>query len=172
MPPDIFWEGMKGFFAVLLAIGLPLLFLVLLVEGIRSLPGWLLELRARRAGLYEVDAMSGHEFEVWLEELFRRLGYHVRRVGGGGDGGADLILTGPDGKRIAVQAKKLRSGRVGVAAVSEVLRGQKIYNCTEAWVVTNRGFTEQALEQAPKCGVKLLDRKDLVRLSEAVRLHR
>ncbi|ACX51858.1 restriction endonuclease [Ammonifex degensii KC4] len=160
---------MKGFFAVILNIGLPLLFLVLLAEGIRSLPGWLLELRVRRAGLDEVDAMSGHEFEVWLEKLFRQLGYRVRRVGGGGDGGADLILTGPDGKRIAVQAKKLRSGRVGVAAISEVLRGQRIYSCAGAWVVTNRGFTKQALEQASKCGVKLLGREDLARLSEAAR---
>lgn len=157
-----FWPVLKilAFFLVL----------TILVETIRSLPRWIRDARARRAGLDKVDQMTGRDFEVWLESLFRRGGYRVRRTRDADDGGADLILTRADGTKIAVQAKKLKNGRsrAGVDAVSEVLRGKKVYGCDEAWVITNQGYTRQAREQAPKCGVKLLDRDDLIRFVEQV----
>lgn len=156
--PSAFWPVLKlwGFFALL----------AILVETVRSLSRWIHNAPARRAGIDKVDQMTGHDFEVWLEALFRRGGYRTRRTRDADDGGADLILTKPGGARIAVQAKKLARNNVGVKAISEVLRGREVYGCQEAWVVTNQGYTRQARDQAPKCGVKLLGRDDLIRLVE------
>lgn len=37
-----------------------------------------------------------------------------------------------------------------------------IYDCQEAWVVTNSGFSEQAREGAKRLGIKLWDRDVLI----------
>ncbi len=63
-----------------------------------------------------------------------------------GDFGADLILKKVD-KKIVVQAKRY-SKNVGISAVQEVVGSKAHYNADEAWVVTNSGFTEAAIDLA------------------------
>ncbi len=112
-----------------------------------------------RLGLNEIDEMSGEEFELWLERFFRRAGWQVRRVGGSGDFGCDLILV-YGGYATAVQAK--RSAKpVGVQAVQEVVAGRQHHGCHYAMVVTNSGFTVAAVQLAQSCGVELWDRDRL-----------
>lgn len=138
--------------------------LALVFEALKRIPDWIADERARRAGVADTDRMSGDHFEKWLEYQFRRAGYSVRRTPYQGDHGADLILTSPQGVKIAVQAKQLsrKRGRVGAKALGEVMRGQKYYGCHQSWVVTNRGFTSQAREEAKRLGIKLIDRKGLI----------
>lgn len=148
-------------FAVIL---LQLLVLALIVEAIKRLPEWITDERARRVGVADTDRMSGDQFEKWLEYQFRRAGYSVRRTPYQGDHGADLILTGPQGVKIAVQAKQLshKCGRVGAKALGEVMRGQKYYGCHQAWLITNRSFTDQAKFEARRLGITLIDRQGLI----------
>lgn len=118
--------------------------------------------RLRKAGIKEVDAMSGEEFEQFLGQLFKRRGYKVSYTATSGDYGADLILK--DRKDIiAVQAKRY-SGTVGVKAVQEIIGAVKMYNATEAWVVTNSHFTKQAIKLANINDVYLVDREELIDL--------
>ncbi|WP_042470336.1 restriction endonuclease [Bacillus ndiopicus] len=118
--------------------------------------------RLRKAGIKEVDSMTGEEFERFLGELFKRRGYKVSYTATSGDYGADLILK--DRKEIiAVQAKRY-SGTVGVKAVQEIIGAVKMYNATEAWVVTNSHFTKQAIKLANINDVYLVDREDLIDL--------
>jgi restriction system protein len=110
----------------------------------------------------QIDAMSGAEFEQFLVQLFRKLGYQARHVGSSGDFGADLILE-KDGVQVAVQAKNYESGRVGNDAVQQAIAGATYHRCEEAMVVTNALFTHAAREQAEKSDIRVVlwDRRTL-----------
>lgn len=125
---------------------------------------WLLRRRLRlaRAGLHQIDRMTGLEFEDFAALLFGRLGYEVEQTPPQGDRGADLVLTGDQGREV-VQLK--RSGRVvGVQAVQEVVASRAWYQADRAVVLTNSTFTAHARELAEANQVSLLDRADLERL--------
>lgn len=121
---------------------------------------WRESVRLRKADIADVDRMSGEEFERFLGELFKGRGFKVSYTAKSGDYGADLILK--DGQDvIAVQAKRY-SGSVGVKAVQEIIGAVKMYDATEAWVVTNSYFTKQAIKLADINDVYLVDRKELI----------
>jgi restriction system protein len=116
--------------------------------------------KLRKSGIKAVDVMSGEDFERFLGELFKRRGFKVSYTATSGDYGADLILK--DGKDIiAVQAKRYSSS-VGVKAVQEIIGAVKMYNATEAWVVTNSHYTRQAEKLADINDVYLIDREELI----------
>lgn len=118
--------------------------------------------RLRKAGIHDIDKMTGEEFEKFLSILFKRRGYRVSLTAKSGDYGCDLILK--DGKNvIAVQAKRY-SSNVGVKAVQEIIGSVRMYNATEAWVVTNSYYTKQAIKLANSNDVYLIDRNDLIEL--------
>ena len=116
--------------------------------------------RLTRSGIVEIDRMDGSTFETFLVSLFRRLGYAVEHTGRRGDYGADLVVA-KEGRRIVVQAKRWTKN-VGVKAVQEAVAAKAPYRCTDALVVTNRGFSTQARELARMNGVTLWDREKLV----------
>lgn len=117
--------------------------------------------RLARANMFEIDKMSGDEFESYLEILFKSDGYKVTHVGShNGDYGADLILE-KDNKRIAVQAKCWHN-TVGEKAIQEVISSKAVYNCQEAMVITNNWFSFQAQYLAKANKIDLWDRNDLV----------
>ncbi len=116
--------------------------------------------RLRRAGIYDVDQMDGHEFERFLVLLFQRLGYVVEQTRATGDFGADLIIEKHE-ERALVQAK--RSARnVSPKAVQEVVAAKALYKCARAIVVTNQRYTKSAEALAVANNVELWDRNRLV----------
>ena len=112
--------------------------------------------RLRRAGMYDIDLMSGQQFELRLAEAFQHAGYRVKHVGGSGDFGTDLVLE-QDGVRTVVQAKR-RSGSVGQPTVREAAAARAHYGARRAMVVTNSVFTESARALAASNAVELWDR--------------
>ena len=116
--------------------------------------------KLRKAGIREIDEMTGEEFERFLGELFKRRGFKISYTATSGDYGADLILRDGD-ETIAVQAKRY-SGNVGVKAVQEIIGAVRMYDATEAWVVTNSYFTKQAIKLAEINDVYLIDRDELI----------
>lgn len=118
--------------------------------------------RLSKAGIFEIDKMTGPEFEERMAILFGNLGYKVEKTGKIGDYGVDLVVE-KDGKRIAVQAKCYRS-HVGQEAVREAYAGKNMYRCNEAMVVTNSNFTKLAWRLANKDDVKLWNRNYLVKV--------
>lgn len=117
--------------------------------------------RDELSNIAETDSLSGAEFERWLEEFFRRLGFRVERTPYRGDFGADLIITW-NGIKTAVQAKSGHQN-VGVAAVQQIVAAKAFYDCERAMVVTNKYFTSQALILAEANGVIMRYRDDLAR---------
>ena len=118
--------------------------------------------KLNKAGLPEIDKMSGTEFELFLVQLFRRLGYKVEHVGGMADYGADLIIE-KDNIRTAVQAK-CWNYPVNVKAIQEIFTSKAHYNATEAMAVTNNRYTSTAIKLAAENHVELIDRYKLASL--------
>lgn len=114
-----------------------------------------------KAGIQEIDKMSGTDFELFLTSLFSRLGYKTEHVGHAGDYGVDVIAE-RDGTKIAIQAKKYKD-KVGEDAVREAFSGMNMYKCTKAIVVTNSFFTPMAKKLAKSDNVELWDRYDLAK---------
>lgn len=121
-------------------------------------------IKLAKCGIFEVDRMSGEEFELRLKILFEKIGYRVKHVGNAkGDYGVDLVIE-KGGVRTAVQAKCYQKWHVGEDAVREVLAGKSVYNCSHGWVVTNSQFTNMAKRLATSNGIKLIDRWELIKL--------
>jgi restriction system protein len=118
--------------------------------------------KIRKAGLPEIDKFSGTDFEIYLENLYRRLGYKVERVGKMADYGADLIIE-KDGIRTAVQAKRWNNP-VNVKAIQEINTAKAHYNATKALAITNNRFTSNAILLARENKVELIDRQKLASL--------
>lgn len=110
----------------------------------------------------ELNSMNGYEFEEFLKQLFKNMGYSVKSTKKSGDQGADLILK-RNGKKIVVQAKRYNVS-VGNRAVQEVAGAIPHYGAHKGIVVTNSKFTKSAVELAKSNNIKLVDGKKLDRL--------
>jgi restriction system protein len=139
----------------------PLWVLVALIGAGKLLVTWRQQRRLKRAGILEIDRMSGPMFEQRLAVLFRDLGYRAEVVGrAGGDYGGDLVIS-QDKRKTLVQAKCWKQN-VGVKAVQEAVAARGYYETNNAMVVTNARFTKQAHELARKNKVELWGRDELV----------
>lgn len=143
-----FLQGLIAFFVVFITLAV----LFLLVR--------LFKPRKRRS-LQEIDVMTGHEFEVYLGELFKRHGYKTKVTSASGDYGADLILH-KGGQKIVVQAKRYKNS-VGIRAVQEIIPAIAYYKADVAWVVTNSYLTKQAQNLADANEVVVIDREELIK---------
>src|SRR6478735_4897517 len=121
-----------------------------------------------KADMPYIDKMDGRQFEVYLQILFRHLGYHPEVTKQSGDFGADLIMEKDE--KIVVQAKRYGyKNRVSLSAVQEVYGAKAYYRANQAWVVTNSYYTKQAKEiyenvtpearKCPECGKQLVVRQ-------------
>ena len=106
--------------------------------------------------------MTGIDFETFLYNLFKEMGYKVRRTPITGDQGADLIIS-KDGTDLAVQAKR-SLGKVGNKAVQEVVASIKFYKCSGGMIVTNSTYTKSAINLAKSNEIELIDSKSLKKL--------
>jgi HJR/Mrr/RecB family endonuclease len=104
----------------------------------------------------DVDNLSGSEFELFLKQLFVKMGYSVINTKLSGDQGADLIIE-KFGTKIAVQAKNY-GGKVSNKSVQEVVAAIKHYEANKGMVVTNNFFTKSAYSLAESNNVDLVDR--------------
>lgn len=134
--------------------------------------------RSRRSKLHEQAAnnpdrsvlnnMTWREFETLVGEAFRRKGYSVLDVGGGGaDGGVDLVLM--KGKEsFLVQCKQWKAYKVGVDVVRELYGVMAAKGATGGFVVTSGTFTEDAKAFASGQNIALIDGKALHALIRGV----
>ncbi|MTI84408.1 MAG: restriction endonuclease [Firmicutes bacterium] len=162
------WVNFKMFveFLLILAVMVAIWFVPWYI--IKVIPSKIRYQQLKSTGIINIDRKSGKDFELWLKNMFSNLGYRIKMTPITSDGGADLILTSSRGKKIAVQAKKSAGKNIGVKAVEEIMRGQKVYGCDEAWVVTNQYYTKDALSDAKKCGVVLWNRDDLLKTQRRI----
>jgi hypothetical protein len=107
--------------------------------------------------LAEVDEMDGIEFEYYVADLMRHVGFsNVTVSKASGDFGADVIASKGD-RTYAVQVKR-HKGSVSRRAVSDAVGAKAHYSCNEAMVVTNSYLTKQAMQFAKSVGCVVVDR--------------
>lgn len=115
--------------------------------------------------LSSVDEMDGIEFERFSSRILRRNGFQqISFTPATGDQGVD-ILAEKDGIKYAIQCK-CYSSDLGNTPVQEVSTGKIVYRCHVAAVLTNRFFTQGAIEAAEATGTLLWDRDYLRALIE------
>ncbi|MBO8178490.1 restriction endonuclease [Aeribacillus pallidus] len=117
---------------------------------------------SKSVGMDIIDKMTGHQFEEYVAELLKNLGYQsVKLTPKTGDGGVDIVAKDHFGNSVAIQCKRL-SSKVGNKAIQEVYLGKKLLKCKKAMVITNSYFTDPAIQAAQKVGVELWNRKKLI----------
>lgn len=101
---------------------------------------------------------SGEEFEEQVAAYYGSKGYHTDLTPRSHDFGADIVLyQSITNKRIIVQVKYLSNGNVGIGAVQEITAAINHYGADEGWVITNSGFTQNAIRLAKSNHITLKD---------------
>lgn len=135
--------------------------------------------RQRRRALFDTTSasssadalqdMSWQQFELLVGEGFRRRGYAVKEVGGGGaDGGVDLVLT-KAGEKSFVQCKQWKAFKVSVSTVRELYGVMAAHGAAGGFVVTSGRFTQEATAFANGRNIRLIDGPALMQLLREAR---
>jgi len=126
----------------------------------------------RYMDLYDLELVSGYEFEHILAAILRRVGGEATVTQASGDQGVDVIWKRED-EIVGIQAKAYDlNNPVGNSAVQEIHTGAAVtesdYSIDVPAVVTTSRYTDGAKQAAKESGVRLYGRSDLQRwLTEA-----
>jgi len=104
----------------------------------------------------DIDQLTGEEFEKYIGDYFRSIGYKVIVTPLSGDYGVDIIIEN-ELVKIGVQAKRY-TNTVGNSAIQEVVAGMKHYNLDKGMVITNNYFSRSAIALAKDNNIVLWDR--------------
>jgi len=121
-----------------------------------------------QTSLASLRRLPWKRFEDLLGEAYRRQGYTVEEtLGGGADGGVDLIL-GRDGNVTLVQCKRWNGAPVGVRQVRELYGVLHDRGASAAKLVATTSFTPDAVAFAKGKPIELVDGDSLLRLIRGV----
>lgn len=112
----------------------------------------------------DIDTLDGYDFEIFLSDLYMKMGYEVEPTKLSGDQGADVVVI-KFGEKIVFQAKRY-GGTVGNKAVQEIVVAISLYKAQKGIVITNNYFTKSAVELAEANNIELIDRDGLKQLIE------
>lgn len=119
--------------------------------------------RRSSVSMADIDAMSGLEFEAFVGDLLKSLGYSgVEVTKSSGDQGVDVIAS-KDGTKYAIQCKNY-SSPLNNKPIQEVTTGKAVYGCDVGVVLTNSTFNQHAIEAANATGTLLWDRQMLQKM--------
>ena len=144
--------------------------MVLLALGaISALRSWkTANMLEQQTGLDSIRELPWKHFEDLLGEAFRRQGYKVEEtLGGGADGGVDLVL-GRGGEVTLVQCKRWKGKPVPVQIVREMYGVLADRRVTAAKVVATTSFTSEAIAFAKGKPIELVDSNALLHLLRGV----
>lgn len=129
--------------------------------------------RSDRELIQWLRGMNPTEFEMYIADLFKRLGYLTKQVGGSHDGGIDVIAE-KDGVTHYIQCKKYFSKHeVGSPEVRNFYGAiaDQLSN-GEGWFITTNKFTPEAdrfAEDKPIILINQFKLVDYIRQAERVR---
>ena len=109
-----------------------------------------------------LNNLSGVEFEVFVTQLLRAMGFQTKMTKASGDGGIDIVATLDKpviGGRYLFQCKRLGpDSLVGAPTVREFYGAVTADRKTRKGIlITNSGFSLQAIEFASEVGIELID---------------
>ena len=122
----------------------------------------------RQTGLDSLLELSSKRFEDLLGEAYRRQGYKVEEtLGGGADGGVDLVLR-RDGQQTLVQCKRWNGRAVPVQTVRELYGVLHDRGAVAAKLVATTTFTPDAVAFAAGKPIELVGSDALLELLRGV----
>ena len=109
--------------------------------------------------------LTGYEFEEFIAELFRKMGYKTEVTPKAKDYGIDVIAKG-HGDIVAIQCKKNKEGsNVGNRDVQRARGSMDFFNANKCIIVTTADFTIEAKEQARRTkNMELWNKRTLHRM--------
>jgi restriction system protein len=122
------------------------------------------EERRRLRTLEQLQRLTGREFEELIESLFAKDGYTVRRCGGSGDEGIDLILQIGQTKD-AVQCKRWKAD-IGSPVVRDFYGALMHAGARHGFIITTASFSQSARSFAMGKPITLIAGADILRWLE------
>jgi restriction endonuclease Mrr len=118
--------------------------------------------KRRLAATRDICALSPSQFEAYVAVLFEKAGYRVRRTGGSGDHGVDLVVKRRSTRSI-VQCKRYEDP-IGPSTIRELIGAMTNAGVRDGFLITTSGFTEGAEREARKAPyrISLIDGERLV----------
>lgn len=114
--------------------------------------------------LSTANQMSWRDFEHYVAEVYRQLGYRVEELGGDGpDGGIDLRMH-KDSITTVVQCKRWKTWKVGVKPVRELYGVMTAEKAGRALFITSGTYTAAALQFSEGKPIDLVDGTEFVQL--------
>lgn len=138
---------------------------LLLVIAIALVVGWFWW-RSRESqrivahSLNELRQLSPSQFELFVAQLLRDLGYqHVKHTGGPGDLAVDILCRNGEGRLVAVQCKRYAPDHhVGSPEVQQFIGMITVHHHADRGIyVTTSSFTQPAVNLAKQHDVTLID---------------
>ncbi|MGD2103628.1 MAG: restriction endonuclease [Anaerolineae bacterium] len=115
---------------------------------------WIEQRQKRRlAATRDISALEPSDFERYVAILFEADGYRVRRTGGSGDRGVDIVVQ-QGGTRSIVQCKRYEEA-IGPSIVRELIGALTNAGLKEGYLVTTSDFTAGAEREARKSPYKI-----------------
>ena len=113
-------------------------------------------------------SLSWKDFEWLVGESYRRQGYAVEEsLGGGADGGIDLIIRRSGGTWL-MQCKQWKVRAVGAPVIREIFGLVTHHRANGAIVITSGRFTREAMAFAESKSLELIDGPALFQLVKSV----
>lgn len=105
----------------------------------------------------DLQAMHPKDFEEYLSEMYRRLGYSSKTTSYGKDHGIDVIIQ-KDGKKYAIQAKRYNNKNyVGEPEVRNFFGSYADSDYTSGFFITTSFFSRAAIEWSKNRNITLID---------------
>lgn len=117
----------------------------------------------KNISITNIDSLNGIEFEQFVANLFKYLGFKTTTTPTTGDNGIDIIAK-KNGKTLGIQAKLYYNHNISNSAVQEAYSGIKFYKCDMGIVITNWKFSKPAQTLANELNIALLDRNSLIKM--------
>lgn len=158
LPPAIAKGGLTG----IIVLGL------LAIAAISALRAWKTRrMLERQTSIESLRALPWKRFEDLLGEAYRRQGYRVAEtLGGGADGGVDLVLR-KEGRTVLVQCKRHKSP-IGVTVVRELYGVLIDRGAAAAKLVATTNFTPDAVAFAAGKPIELIGSAALLEMIRGV----
>jgi hypothetical protein len=120
--------------------------------------------------MLQFDSMTGPEFEIFIYNIFTKLGFRAQLTKASGDGGIDLIAY-YDGLvfkgKYLIQCKRWK-GNVGEPELRDLYGTIVSENALKGILVTTSSFTKQAIEFSRGKNLELIDGVSLSMLIESI----
>lgn len=121
-----------------------------------------------QSGIESLKELHWKDFENLLAEVFRRQGFSVEeQLGGGADGGVDLVLN-EDGRKTLVQCKLRTNRSVGIPVARELYGTITAERAFSGILVTTSAFTSEVHRFAVDKPIRLIAGSELLDLIRAV----